>query len=94
MRRGAGTALIGGGKLLIDLRAMIGELAGSVGSSLLSEPSQEWLLLEAHDNGLSVLLRGSEDQVRAFYADRLAEVEVFCFARSRPLPRGAAKAQS
>jgi hypothetical protein len=94
VRRGVGHALIGGGKLLIDPRAMIGELAVSVGSNLLSEPSQEWLLLEAHDNGLSVLLRGSEDQVRAFYTDRLAEGRSLLLCQVQAASSGAAKVQS
>ncbi|MFZ6657391.1 hypothetical protein [Undibacterium sp. TJN19] len=71
--RGLGSALIVGGKLLIDPRAAVGEMAVSLGRSMISDKSPEWLLLEANEAGFLPLYRGKEALVREAYSSAIAE---------------------
>jgi hypothetical protein len=74
--RGLGTALIAGGKLLIDPRAAVGEMAVTLGRSMINDSSPEWLVLEANEAGFLPLFRGKEAIVREAYTKAIADRRV------------------
>jgi len=66
VKRGIGQALILGGRVLLDPRAVVGELAIECGQKLSGgETDDRWLTLEATDSGFAVLTKGSEESARA-----------------------------
>lgn len=67
LKRGLGMALITGGKLLIDPRAAVGEMAITLGNSLVSQNSPEWLVLEATETAFLPVYRGNREQCQAEY---------------------------
>jgi hypothetical protein len=73
MKRHVGQALIVGGKFLIDPRVAVGEMAVSLGTSLIEDSSPEWLVLEANSTRFLPLFRGSEDNSRRAYEAAIAD---------------------
>ncbi len=67
-----GHALIVGGKLLADPRAVVGELAVSLGTSLVAEHQKQWLVLEATDEGFVAIAKGAEDEARRAYEEAVS----------------------
>lgn len=73
IKRGVGRVLITGGKLLVDPKATVGEIAIALGEDLAGgQAPSEWLVLEATAAGFEPLCRGPEDAVRAAYEAAVA----------------------
>lgn len=67
-----GQALIVGGRLLADPRAVVGELAVSLGTTLVAEQQEQWLVLEAMDEGFVVIAKGTEEEARRAYEEAVS----------------------
>lgn len=68
-----GHALIVGGKLLADPRAVVGELVVSLGTTLVAEQQEQWLVLEARDEGFVVIAKGAEVEARRAYEEAVGQ---------------------
>ncbi len=68
LKRGAGRVLMTGGRILIDPKAFVGQIAVSVGANLAkSAASDEWLVVEASANELVVIDRGAEQHAKEVF---------------------------
>lgn len=74
LKRGAGRMLMTGGRILIDPKAFVGQVAVSVGANLAkSADSNEWLVVEANAVALVVIERGTEAQAKLVFDRCIAE---------------------